>query len=114
METELVKMSPKGQLVVPEDIRDKEGFEVGDRFMSFPIKGGVLFKKIKIPDKKAEFERLSKESARKTIERLKRVKIINLRIGDKTKKLLTEVSEEMEDIFKALQIQKPVILETKI
>lgn len=61
METELVKMSPKGQLVVPEDIRDKEGFEVGDRFMSFPIKGGVLFKKIKIPDKKAEFERLSKE-----------------------------------------------------
>ena len=59
-------------------------------------------------------EKLSKESARKTIERLKRVKIINLRIGDKTKKLLTEVSEEMEDIFKALQIQKPVILETKI
>jgi len=59
-------------------------------------------------------EKFSKESARKTIKKLKRVKIINLRIGDKTKKLLTEVSEEIENTFKALQIQKPVILGTKI
>ena len=59
-------------------------------------------------------ERLSKESARRTIEKLKRVRIINLSFGNKTKKQLTEISEEMEDIFKALQIQKPVILETKI
>lgn len=59
--TEVVKMSSKGQLVVPEDIREAEGFEAGDRFISLPIKEGVLFKKIQIPDVKAEFERLSKE-----------------------------------------------------
>ncbi len=61
MDSDLVKMSPKGQLVVPQDIRDREGFETGDRFVSFPVKGGVLFKKVKIPDVKAEFEKLHAE-----------------------------------------------------
>ena len=58
---ELVKMSPKGQLVVPQEIRDKENFAPGDRFVPFPVKDGVLFKRVVIPDVKAEFEKLSKE-----------------------------------------------------
>lgn len=61
MDTELVKMSPKGQLVVPQGIREKEGFDAGDRFVPFPVKEGVLFKKVKIPNVKVEFEKLSKE-----------------------------------------------------
>ncbi|MBI4152632.1 hypothetical protein HY495_02880 [Candidatus Woesearchaeota archaeon] len=61
METDLVKMSPKGQLVVPQDIRMEEGFATGDRFVPFPVKGGILFKKVKMPDVKAEFQKLSKE-----------------------------------------------------
>ena len=61
MEADLVKMSPKGQLVVSQDIRQKEGFSPGDRFVPFPVKGGVLFKKVKIPNVKAEFQQLSKE-----------------------------------------------------
>ncbi len=61
MAEELVKMSPKGQLVVPQEIRDKENFKPSDRFMAFDIKGGVLFKKVDIPDAKAEFASLSKE-----------------------------------------------------
>ena len=61
METELVKMSPKGQLVVPQEIRKIAGFDSGDRFIPFPIKGGVLFKKVDIPDVKLEFKKLSKE-----------------------------------------------------
>ena len=55
MEANLVKMSPKGQLVVSQDIRKKEGFSPGDRFVPFLVKGGVLFKKVEIPDVKAEF-----------------------------------------------------------
>ena len=43
-ETELVKMSPKGQLVVPQEIREKEDFETGDRFIPIPIKEGIIFK----------------------------------------------------------------------
>jgi len=61
MDTELVKMSPKGQLVVPQNIRELERFKPGDRFISFPTKEGILFKKVKIPDVKLEFEKLSKE-----------------------------------------------------
>lgn len=61
MATELVKMSPKGQLVVPQDIREDEGFTPGDRFVPFRVKEGVLFKKVEIPDVKAEFEKLSKD-----------------------------------------------------
>ncbi len=61
METDLVKMSPKGQLVVPQDIRMEEGFATGDRFVPFPVKGGILFKKVEIPDVKAEFQKLSQE-----------------------------------------------------
>lgn len=60
-ETELVKMSPKGQLVVPQEIREIEHFQPGDRFIPFPVREGILFKKIKIPDAKVEFEKLAKE-----------------------------------------------------
>ena len=61
METEFVKMSPKGQLVVPQDIREEEFFEPGDRFMAIPVKEGVLFKKVEMPNVKVEFSKLSKE-----------------------------------------------------
>lgn len=60
-ETELVKMSPKGQLVVPKGIREQEDFKPSDRFMPFPVKNGVLFKRVKIPEIKAEFISLAKE-----------------------------------------------------
>jgi bifunctional DNA-binding transcriptional regulator/antitoxin component of YhaV-PrlF toxin-antitoxin module len=61
MVTDLVKMSPKGQLVVPLEIREQENFQPGDRFVAFPTKEGVLFKKIRIPDIKAEFDKVSME-----------------------------------------------------
>ncbi|MEK6887721.1 MAG: hypothetical protein AABX14_02120 [Candidatus Aenigmatarchaeota archaeon] len=69
MEEELVKMSPKGQLVVPRDIRTKENFKPSDRFVAFGVKGGVLFKRVNIPNVKAEFESLSKEIAKQFKER---------------------------------------------
>ena len=65
MKEELVKMSPKGQLVVPREIRMKEKFQPSDRFVAFEVKGGVLFKKVSIPDMRPEFESLSKEIAKK-------------------------------------------------
>jgi len=72
MEEELVKMSPKGQLVVPKEIRMKEKFKPSDRFVAFGVKGGVLFKRVNIPEVKAEFESLSKEIAKQFKE--KRIK----------------------------------------
>ncbi len=60
-EVELVKMSPKGQLVVPKDIRKQEDFRPSDRFVPFRVRNGVLFKKLKMPNIKAEFNSLAKE-----------------------------------------------------
>ena len=60
-EMELVKMSQKGQLVVPKDIRELEKFKPSDRFVPFHVKGGILFKRVKMPNVKAEFTSLAKE-----------------------------------------------------
>ena len=69
MKEELVKMSPKGQLVVPKEIRTKQKFKPTDRFVAFSVKGGVLFKRINIPDVNAEFESLSRDIAKQVKKR---------------------------------------------
>jgi bifunctional DNA-binding transcriptional regulator/antitoxin component of YhaV-PrlF toxin-antitoxin module len=58
---ELVKMSEKGQLVVPRRIREKQGFKSSDRFVAIDVKDGVLFRRVEIPEVKIEFEQLSKD-----------------------------------------------------
>lgn len=66
MKEKIIKMSEKGQLVVPNEIRKKYDFESSDRFIAIPIEDGVIFKKIEI-DVKKEFEKLS-EKVRKRFE----------------------------------------------
>ena len=61
MAEELVKMSEKGQLVVPRSIREKEGFKSSDRFVAIEVRDGVLFKRVEIPEVKLEFESLSRD-----------------------------------------------------
>ena len=46
---EIVKMSNKGQLVVPREIRENQSLSPSDRFVAIGVKEGVLFKKVKIP-----------------------------------------------------------------
>lgn len=58
---DLVKMSPKGQLVVPKDIREKEDLKPTDRFVAIRIKGGIVFKKVNIPSVETDLRSLSKE-----------------------------------------------------
>jgi bifunctional DNA-binding transcriptional regulator/antitoxin component of YhaV-PrlF toxin-antitoxin module len=60
-EMELVKMSDKGQLVVPQDIRESQSLIPGERFVAFPVQDGVLFKKVELPKVKLDFESLAKE-----------------------------------------------------
>jgi AbrB family looped-hinge helix DNA binding protein len=61
MVTELVKMSSKGQLVVPQGIRESLKLEPGERFVAFAVQDGILFKKVDIPELKKEFTALAKE-----------------------------------------------------
>ncbi len=77
---DIVKMSKKGQLVVPKDIREKEHFKPSDKFIAIPIKDGVIFKKIEIDLEKEygelkdkvqerfEEEDLSEDEVKKAIE----------------------------------------------
>lgn len=60
MTEDIIKMSPKGQLVVPKPIRDAAGFEPADRFIAMPVEDGVIFKKIDV-DVEREYERLSRQ-----------------------------------------------------
>jgi bifunctional DNA-binding transcriptional regulator/antitoxin component of YhaV-PrlF toxin-antitoxin module len=61
MEEPLVKMSGKGQLVVPRRIRENEGFSSSDRFVAIEVEDGVLFKRVDIPKVKIEFDSLSRD-----------------------------------------------------
>ena len=58
-DVEVVKMSDKGQLVVPQGIRNQSHLSPGERFIAFPVPDGVLFKKLELP--KINFEELAKE-----------------------------------------------------
>jgi bifunctional DNA-binding transcriptional regulator/antitoxin component of YhaV-PrlF toxin-antitoxin module len=58
---EYVKMSSKGQLVVPQDVREMADLNPGERFVAFPVEDGVLFKKINMPKINVDFASLSKE-----------------------------------------------------
>ncbi|MFH1211323.1 MAG: AbrB/MazE/SpoVT family DNA-binding domain-containing protein [Candidatus Woesearchaeota archaeon] len=58
---DIVKMSEKGQLVVPQDIRELLNLNPGERFAAFPFKEGILFKRIELPKIKLDFEALSKD-----------------------------------------------------
>ncbi len=86
MSEELVKMSTKGQLVVPKDIREKEKFRTSDRFVAFGVKGGVLFKRVSIPDIKIEMKSLSKDISKHFEEKKIREKDIEEAIRWKRQK----------------------------
>jgi len=58
MSEEIVKMSEKGQLVVPSEIREQAGVKPSDRFLAVPVEDGVIFKKIEL-DIDSEYEELS-------------------------------------------------------
>jgi len=47
MEIEITKMTSRGQVVIPQDIREKEGFEEGEKFVVVDINGTILLKRVK-------------------------------------------------------------------
>jgi len=61
------KMSSKGQVVIPEDIRNRLGLEVGSQFVVVAGKDAVILKTI-TPPSMAEFDALirkARQQARK-------------------------------------------------
>lgn len=54
-------------------------------------------------------ERFSSQTARRIINELETVRVVNLNIGEKKKKLIIELSEDVQNIFKDLSIAQPII-----
>ena len=57
------KMSSKGQVVIPEDIRKRLGLETGSQFVVVASKDAVILKTIS-PPSMAEFDELIREARR--------------------------------------------------
>jgi bifunctional DNA-binding transcriptional regulator/antitoxin component of YhaV-PrlF toxin-antitoxin module len=62
---ELVKMSGKGELVIPQSLRKSKGFAEGDSFIAYPIDEGIVFKKIDIPELKDDFNQTAKDISKR-------------------------------------------------
>ena len=72
MTVETVKMSAKGQIVIPQQIREELNANEGSMFAVIGSKDSVILKKIETPSKEdliRDLERIAKEG-RKRAERL--------------------------------------------
>ena len=61
---ELIKMSKKGQLVVPLSLRKILGFEPEDKFIAYGTDDYVVFKKVELPSLKKEYDELLKSTSK--------------------------------------------------
>lgn len=57
------KMSSRGQVVIPEKLRNDLGLKAGDRFVVFGHDGTVILKEIKPPSLK-EFDAMTRKARR--------------------------------------------------
>lgn len=65
---ETVKMSSKGQVVIPQRIREEVNAGEGSIFVVLSSKDAIVLKKIEMPSKEAllkELEKMAKEGAKK-------------------------------------------------
>ncbi len=46
MEIEITKMTSRGQVVIPQEIREKEDFKEGEKFLVVDMDGTILLKRV--------------------------------------------------------------------
>ena len=61
MNMEITKISTKGQIVIPQEIRKELGLNAGASVLITKMKGFVVLKKMKIPNAEQAFNSLAKE-----------------------------------------------------
>jgi len=57
-EVQITTTSPKGQVVIPQEIREQLGIESGTKFAVYGRGDTIIFKKVELPSVK-DFERLA-------------------------------------------------------
>jgi len=58
--SELVKMSSKGQIVVPKELREELDLGTGTSFVIFGKEDTLVLKKVEVPSAKEAFEKIHK------------------------------------------------------
>ena len=61
MDAQITKMSTRGQIVIPEEVRNDLGLEAGSQFVVYGNKeaDSILLKKLEFPDPAKAFKNLS-------------------------------------------------------
>lgn len=57
-EVQMTTTSPKGQVVIPQEIREEMGIETGTKFAVYGRGDTIMFKRIELPTAK-DFEKLA-------------------------------------------------------
>lgn len=57
--TDIIRMSSKGQIVVPKTLREQLGIDMNSTFAVFGKDDTIILKKVTVPDAKKVFEKIN-------------------------------------------------------
>ena len=60
MNVEVTKMTSRGQVVIPQDIRENKGIKEGERFLVYDIDDNIVLKRIKNLEKAKNIDEFEK------------------------------------------------------
>lgn len=63
MDVELTKLSPKGQIVIPQNIREELKIKSGTRFAVYGQGDTIIFKRIEMPSVE-DFKKLTRKTSK--------------------------------------------------
>jgi AbrB family looped-hinge helix DNA binding protein len=64
MNIEITKMTSKGQVVIPQKIRNMKGIEDGERFLVYDTEDSIVLKRVKNLEKTKDVEEFEKTFAK--------------------------------------------------
>jgi AbrB family looped-hinge helix DNA binding protein len=67
-EPEITTMSEKGQVVIPQDLREYLGIKPKTKLVVYVIKGTIVMRKLEIPDIKKEWGNIFKSMDKKGLK----------------------------------------------
>lgn len=67
-EPEITTMSEKGQIVIPQDIRERFGIKPKTKLVMYAVEGVIVMKKLEIPDIKKEWSSIFKNMDKKGLK----------------------------------------------
>jgi len=67
-EPEITTMSEKGQVVIPQDLREYLGIKPKTRLLVFVMEGNIIMRKLDIPDVKKEWRNIFRRMDKKRLK----------------------------------------------